>query len=87
MFDFANSIAPKSLSNMFQPSNLIHQYNTRYSDLYHLPFYKYDKYGKNSLRYHGASHRDEFMKKHCLLSTSRNDNKLKQSYERIIFSS
>lgn len=43
IFDFTDGITSESLSNMFQPSNLIHQYNKRYNDLYHLTSYKYVK--------------------------------------------
>ena len=87
MFDFTNGITPKSLSNMFQPSNLIHQYNTRFSDLYHLPSYNYVKYGKLSLRYQGALLWNEFFKKHSFLSAVKNHNKLKTFYKDIAFSS
>ena len=85
MFDLINGITPKSVSNMLQPSNLIPQYNTRYSDLYHLPSSNYVKYGKHLVIQHGTSLWNELIKNAEFLWTGRNHNRLKRSNKSIIF--
>ena len=38
MYLYQNNLLPKSFENLFLRTSQVHNYNTRHSDLYHIPF-------------------------------------------------
>ena len=89
VFQFYNDKLPSELQTLFVKNELVHSFNTRSSNLLHVPRVNTNHYGISSLKYNGPLTWNSFSHNANFLENSTSLNKLKsflkfhfiQSYE------